>query len=191
MAAFGKIKKSLFKNFFLCLLSQKVFGHYLSVFSPHCSFFPLFPPMINQIHDYVQVWHSNENKINHVYFQKKKWCEKSNLVNLMHTNVGKFALTFGSFKSTIAFRIEDQSITISKMLAFRPSKDLQFIQMFLLYKGRSSSVSKNLKSPLEGVYIIINPHPLTYDHETLHHNDWKLLKMSHLNFGIFHQFLSY
>ena len=80
----------------------------------------------------------------------------------MDTNIGKFALTFGSFKSTIAFRIEDQSITISKMLAFRPSKNLQFIQIFLLYKGRSKvSVLENLKTPLEGVYIIINPHSLT------------------------------
>ena len=45
----------------------------------------------------------------------------------MHTNVGKFAMSFGSFKSTIAFRIEHQNITISKMLAFQPSKNLQMI----------------------------------------------------------------
>ena len=122
------------------------------------------------INDYVQVWHFNENKINHVYFQISFYL----FVDLMHTNVGKFAMSFGSFKSTIAFRIEDQSITISKMLAFRPSKNLQFIQIFLLYKGRSSSVSKNLKSPLEGVYIIINPHPLTYDHETLRNGKKKI-----------------
>ena len=47
-------------------------------------------------------------------------------------------MSFGSFKSSIAFRIEHQNITISKMLAFQPSKNLQMIQICLFYKGKST-----------------------------------------------------